>query len=122
MRWAFDLTEGRAMELRQALEPLGGEFGLPMPAVVALTLLAGAAVGLVNGILVGFLRLRACLTMLVTLIVVRAVVDMLWLSYSVDIAATFIDSAPWYFLVQGLCLAHPHRAPQDPGHRRGLAL
>ncbi|WP_206601093.1 ABC transporter permease subunit [Pseudophaeobacter leonis] len=81
--------------------------GLPMPAVVALTLLAGAAVGLVNGILVGFLRLRAFLTTLVTLIVVRAVVDMLLLSYSVDIAATFIDSEPWYFLGEGLLFGLP---------------
>ena len=46
--------------------------GWPVPAVVAATLAVGAGVGLVNGLLVGFLRLRAFLTTLVTLIIVRA--------------------------------------------------
>jgi ribose transport system permease protein len=81
--------------------------GLPMPAVVGLTLLCGAAVGLVNGVLVGFLRLRAFLTTLVTLIIVRAIVDMLLLQYSVDIAATFIDSEPWYYLGEGAVFGIP---------------
>src|SRR4030095_8285689 len=44
--------------------------GWPAPAVIAATLAAGAAVGLVNGVLVGFLQLRAFLTTLVTLIIV----------------------------------------------------
>jgi ribose transport system permease protein len=75
--------------------------GWSMPAVVAATLACGAAVGLVNGILVGYLRLRAFLTTLVTLIIVRAVVDMLLLKYSVAIAASFPDSDLWYFLGEG---------------------
>lgn len=73
----------------------------PMPAVIAGTLAAGAAVGLVNGLLVGYLRLRAFLTTLVTLIIVRAIVDMLLLNYSVKIAASFVDSDAWYFLGEG---------------------
>jgi ribose transport system permease protein len=73
----------------------------PMPAVVAATLACGAAVGLVNGVLVGFLRLRAFLTTLVTLIIVRAIVDMLLLKYAVAIAAVFPDSEAWYFLGEG---------------------
>jgi ribose transport system permease protein len=40
-------------------------------------------------LLVGYLRLRAFLTTLVTLIIVRAIVDMLLLKYSVAIAAAF---------------------------------
>ena len=40
-------------------------------------MLVGGAVGLVNGILVGYLRLRAFLTTLVTLIIVTAIVDTL---------------------------------------------
>ena len=48
---------------------------------------AAPAVGLVNGLLVGYLRLRAFLTTLVTLIIVSAMVDMLLLKYSVAIAA-----------------------------------
>jgi ribose transport system permease protein len=79
----------------------------PVPAVIAATLACGAAVGLVNGLLVGYLRLRAFLTTLVTLIIVRAVVDMLLLKYSVAIAAAFVDSDFWYFLGEGYVLGIP---------------
>jgi ribose transport system permease protein len=81
--------------------------GWPVPAVIAATLACGAAIGLVNGILVGFLRLRAFLTTLVTLIIVRAVVDMLLLKYSVLIAAAFVDSDAWFFLGEGNLLGIP---------------
>src|SRR5436853_3941988 len=79
----------------------------PVPAVVAATLACGAGVGLVNGLLVGFLRLRAFLTTLVTLIIVRAVVDMLLLHYSVPIAAAFVDSDVWYYFGEGTVLGIP---------------
>lgn len=79
----------------------------PVPAVVAATLACGAAVGFINGVLVGYLRLRAFLTTLVTLIIVRAVVDMLLLKYSVAIAAAFVDSDPWYFLGEGFVAGLP---------------
>ncbi len=81
--------------------------GWSMPAVVVGTLAAGATVGLVNGFLVGYLRLRAFLTTLVTLIIVRAIVDMLLLKYSVKIAGSFIDSDPWYFLGEGSIVSIP---------------
>ncbi len=81
--------------------------GWSMPAVVAATLAAGAAVGLLNGLLVGYLRLRAFLTTLVTLIIVRAVVDVLLLKYSVLIAGSFVDSDAWYFLGEGSILGIP---------------
>lgn len=77
------------------------------PAVAVATIACGAAVGLVNGLLVGYLRLRAFLTTLVTLIIVRAVVDMLLLKYSVAIAGSFIDSDAWYFLGEGFVLGLP---------------
>ncbi|MBO6718298.1 MAG: SMP-30/gluconolactonase/LRE family protein [Rhizobiaceae bacterium] len=83
---------------------------LPMPVVVAATLAVGATVGLVNGVLVGFLRLRAFLTTLVTLIIVRAIVDMLLLKYSVRIAAAFPDSDAWYYLGEGFLLGIPFSA------------
>lgn len=78
-----------------------------MPAVIATTIACGAAVGLVNGVLVGYLRLRAFLTTLVTLIIVRAIVDMLLLKYSVAIAGGFIDSDAWYYLGEGFLLGMP---------------
>ncbi len=78
-----------------------------VPAVVVATLACGAAVGLVNGLLVGYLRLRAFLTTLVTLIIVRAIVDMLLLKYSVSIAAAFPDSDLWYYFGEGFLLGMP---------------
>ena len=81
--------------------------GWPLYAVVPATLACGAAVGLINGLLVGYLRLRAFLTTLVTLIIVRAVVDMLLLKYSVAIAGAFVDSDAWYFLGEGFVLGLP---------------
>ncbi|EBW2250186.1 ABC transporter permease, partial [Salmonella enterica subsp. enterica serovar Enteritidis] len=48
--------------------------GWPVWATVPATILVCGLVGLANGILIGFFRLRAFLTTLVTLIIVRAVV------------------------------------------------
>ncbi len=79
----------------------------PLAAVIATTLACGAAVGLINGLLVGYMRLRAFLTTLVTLIIVRAIVDMLLLKYSVAIAASFVDSDLWYWFGEGYVLGVP---------------
>lgn len=81
--------------------------GLPVALVVLATMACGAAVGLINGVLVGYLRLRAFLTTLVTLIIVRAVVDMLLLKYAVAIAAAFPDSDFWYYFGEGYLLGLP---------------
>ena len=80
---------------------------LPVPVVVLATMACGAAVGLVNGVLVGYLRLRAFLTTLVTLIVVRAVVDMMLLKYAVAIASAFPDTEFWYYFGEGYLLGLP---------------
>ena len=58
----------------------------------------GALVGLVNGFLIGFLRLRAFLTTLVMLTLVRAIVELLLQRYSVQIATSDVESD-----VLGLC-------------------
>ena len=49
----------------------------PVEAAVAATVGVGALVGLINGLLIGFLRLRAFLTTLVMLTLIRAVVEFL---------------------------------------------
>ena len=72
--------------------------GWPVWAALPATILACAGVGLLNGVLVGLLRLRAFLTTLVTLIIVRAVVDMLLLKYAVTISGGFVDDPVWDFL------------------------
>ena len=61
----------------------------PVGVSALLTVLITAGVGLVNGLLVGYLRLRAFLTTLVTLIIVRAIVDLLLLEYAQDMSMSF---------------------------------
>lgn len=60
-----------------------------------LVVLICGTVGLVNGLLVGYLRLRAFLTTLVTLIIVRAIVDLLLLQYAQDMSMSFYSSPLW---------------------------
>ena len=60
-----------------------------------LVVLICGSVGLVNGLLVGYLRLRAFLTTLVTLIIVRAIVDLLLLRYAQDMSMSFYSSPLW---------------------------
>lgn len=71
---------------------------LPVGAALALTVLATATVGLFNGALIGLLRLRAFLTTLVTLIIVRAVVELLLMKYSVAISGVFVTNNTWDFI------------------------
>jgi len=72
--------------------------GWPAGLAIGCALLAGALVGLLNGFLVGYLRLRAFLTTLVTLIVVRAVVDTLVLNYSNKVVVPVAPSPMWEYL------------------------
>ncbi len=81
--------------------------GWPIGIVFIMSLLIGALVGLVNGVLIGYLRLRAFLTTLVTLVIVRSLVDLLYLRYATDMAGKFPDSPIWDFLGAGTLLQIP---------------
>lgn len=81
--------------------------GWPIGLVFIMSLLIGGLVGLVNGVLIGYMRLRAFLTTLVTLVIVRSVVDLLYLRYATDIAGKFPDSPLWDFLGAGALLQIP---------------
>jgi len=72
--------------------------GWPAGAAIAVALLAGGLVGLLNGVLVGYLRLRAFLTTLVVLIVVRAIVDTLVLGYSSKVVVPVASSPMWDYV------------------------
>ena len=72
--------------------------GLPLIVVIPAILLLGGLVGAVNGFLVGYLRLRAFLTTLVTLILVRAIVELLSLKYSLAAAYSATPVPAWDFL------------------------
>ena len=76
------------------------------PAVVA-TLICGAALGAVNGILIGYFRLRAFLTTLITLIIYRATYDLLTADYATAIAGGLPESQVWDFIGNGDWLGVP---------------
>jgi len=75
--------------------------GWTVPAVVLGAAAIGGAIGLVNGLLIGYLRLRAFLTSLVTLIIVRAIFDALSLKYQIAVSMPNQKSAVWDFLGNG---------------------
>jgi len=102
MAGGIDLSIGSVFALANLLIlAVGGFVGLPLWLAIPVVVLVGGLIGLINGILIGYLRLRAFLTTLVTLIVVRAVVDTLLLSYSRQISSVDIQSAVWDFLAFG---------------------
>ncbi len=70
-------------------------------ASVAATLGVAGLVGLMNGLLIGYLRLRAFLTTLVTLTLIRAIVTFLLQQYQVQIASSDVDSEAWDFIGTG---------------------
>ena len=82
-------------------------YDLPPLLVLPIVVCLCAFVGLINGILIGYFRLRAFLTTLVTLITVRALVDVLLLKFAVQISASFYDNPIWDFVGQGDVLGIP---------------
>jgi ribose transport system permease protein len=98
----IDLSVGSNFALATFLS-LGmfNALGWPTPVVVVLGVATGALIGLVNGLLVGYLKLRAFLTTLVTLIIVRAIVDTLILKYQVVVSNPSQSSPVWDFMGDG---------------------
>ena len=80
---------------------------LPVPAAVAITLVTGALLGAVNGVLIGYLRMRAFLTTMVTLIVYKAVFDLLAYRWAVSISSVVPTSEVWDFIGNGSFLSVP---------------
>ena len=73
----------------------------PVALVALATILCGALLGAVNGVLIGYLRLRAFITTLITLIVYRSAFDILIQAHSNEIAAAFPDFPSWNFIGGG---------------------
>jgi ribose transport system permease protein len=81
--------------------------GWPVPAVIAATIVCGLALGSVNGFLIGYLRLRAFITTLITLIIYRSAYDLLLVDNSNKIASAFPDFPSWNFIGGGDLLGIP---------------
>ena len=96
----FALTNFTALYLMHVL-------GWPVLGAVAVTLLVGALLGAVNGVLIGFFRLRAFLTTLITLIIYRAMYDLAIADYSTAIAGGFPESLVWEAIGNGGWLGVP---------------
>ena len=79
----------------------------PVASAVAVTLLFGALLGAVNGVLIGYFRLRAFLTTLITLIIYRATYDLLIADYSTAIAGGLPESVAWEAIGSGDWLGVP---------------
>ena len=77
----------------------------PIAGVVAICLVAGIIMGMFNGFLIGFMKTKAFLTTLVSMISIRAMVRMLYLKYGTDIALAGkiepYESHVWDFLGEG---------------------
>jgi len=80
---------------------------LPVAAAVTITVIFGALLGAVNGVLIGYFRLRAFLTTLITLIVYRALYDILTTEYATAIAGSMPDSPTWDFVGAGAWIGVP---------------
>ena len=78
---------------------------------VALSFLAvmalGVVCGAINGYLVGYLRLRAFLTTLVTLIIFRSIYDIVFLHVSTAIISSMADSDLWTYIGEGTLVGVP---------------
>jgi ribose transport system permease protein len=84
--------------------------GFPAWLTVVATLLIGAVIGAGNGILIGYLKARPFLTTLVTLIILRAGVNLLNERYATVFATNSIESDAWDFLGDGSVLGVPVNA------------
>src|SRR5580692_1711774 len=84
--------------------------GLPVPLVILGTIAVGATVGGINGLLIGYLKARPFLTTLVTLIILRASVNILNEKFATVFATNSVDSDVWDFLGEGYVLGVPINA------------
>ena len=104
----IDLSVGSIFTLAVLVSLIGTNvYDLPVPLVLLLTLSLGAACGAINGYLVGYLRLRAFLTTLVTLIIFRSIYEIFFLRMSTAIVMGFPDSPLLLFIGEGTVFGFP---------------
>lgn len=72
--------------------------GLPIGVSLLATLATGFACGLLNGVLIGYLRLRAFITTLVTLVIFRAIYDIVFPRFASAIVGNMPDSPLWDYV------------------------
>ncbi|CAN5396458.1 SMP-30/gluconolactonase/LRE family protein [soil metagenome] len=73
-------------------------FGLPVWVAFLSAIATGALFGAVNGYLIGYMRLRAFLTTLVTLVIGRALYDILIINFAAQVQQSDITSDLWDYI------------------------
>jgi ribose transport system permease protein len=81
--------------------------GLPLFVALAATLATGLLCGLLNGVLIGYLRLRAFITTLVTLVIYRALYDIVFPRLASAIVGNTPESPTWDFIGFGVIYGVP---------------
>ncbi|MDB5554407.1 MAG: transporter permease [Rhizobium sp.] len=108
MAGGIDLSVGSTFALcNLAALMLINSMELNLAVGIPVIMLLGGLIGLVNGLLIGYLGMRAFLTTLVTLIIVRAVVEQGLLDYGQIISSGFNASASWEFMAIGSVFGIP---------------
>ncbi|SMH30822.1 ABC transporter permease [Mesorhizobium australicum] len=108
MAGGIDLSIGSTLALcNLAALALINNYEMPLVMALPIVLAIGGLVGLVNGIAIGYLRLRAFLTTLVTLIFVRSLVELLLQKYPTVFTSGFNQSAAWEFMAVGIVYGIP---------------
>lgn len=104
----IDLSVASIFTLAVLLSLIGiNVYDWPVFSVLGAVLFLGAACGAVNGYLIGYLRLRAFLTTLVTLVIFRSIYDIFFLRMSTAIVSGFPDSELLFFIGEGSVLGIP---------------
>jgi ribose transport system permease protein len=78
--------------------------GTPVWVAFLAAILTGMVFGAINGYLIGYLRLRAFLTTLVTLVIGRALYDILIINFAAQVQQSDISSDIWDFIGDGRVL------------------
>ena len=99
MSGGIDLSVGSTFALSVLAALIGmNVLGLPLPVALAVTIGTGLVCGLLNGLLIGYLRLRAFITTLVTLVIYRALYDIVFPRLASAIVGYTPDSPTWDYL------------------------
>src|ERR1700733_7966444 len=104
----IDLSVGSVYALAVLVSLIGLDVqGWSLAQAAAATILGGIVCGAINGILVGYLRLRAFLTTLVALIIYRCVYEIIFLHYGISIVGNSSDSPTLEALAAGAVFGIP---------------
>ena len=104
----IDLSVASVFSLAVLFSLIGvNVYALPIPAVLAGLLVLGMCCGAINGVLVGYLRLRAFLTTLVSLIIFRSIYEIVFVKMSTSMMSGFSMSDLWLFIGEGTVLGVP---------------